>query len=394
MKTSLELIIESIKIPSCLKDALLSDKPILFYGRGNQGWICEDLLVNCLDLGERIKGYLVSDGLLMPVKWEGVSQLPVWEISKMPYNATEVVILMTMGVDTALKIKKQLESKGEYCVCVIEDWDVTNEALREISLIKTVRRYDGVLTPGKDFHVKDFVFPNPYENDMVYSMFLRECENIIGKRVLGEEKKNIDSEYERNEVSLKKGDVVIDAGANIGLFSALSNYLGCHVYAFEPVKSIAEFTKRVASNDSVTFQVIEKALSNNDGEQDFFEVEFANHYKSDSSKIRMNEKEPLKGFISKKVSTTTIDTVVEEYKLKKVDFIKADIEGAERLMLQGAKNTLRRFAPKLSICTYHLPDDKEILTNLILEANSDYKIEYAWDKLYAHVPTKVRGERQ
>ena len=77
--------------------------------------------------------------------------------------------------------------------------------------------------------------------------------------------------------------------------------------------------------------------------------------------------------------------------LERVDFIKADIEGAERLMLKGAQETLRRFAPKLSICTYHLPDDKEVLEALIKQANPHYVIEHRWQKLYAHVPERQRG---
>jgi uncharacterized protein Usg len=46
---------------------------------------------------------------------------------------------------------------------------------------------------------------------------------------------------------------------------------------------------------------------------------------------------------------------------------------------------LKTYAPKLAICTYHLPDDKEVLTKLILQANPNYKIEYRWKKLYAFV---------
>lgn len=82
-----------------------------------------------------------------------------------------------------------------------------------------------------------------------------------------------------------------------------------------------------------------------------------------------------------------MDEFIEEKHIRKVDFIKADIEGAERDMLKGAKRVLREFAPKLSICTYHLPDDKEVLEKLILEANSKYRIEHKYKKLYAYVPS-------
>lgn len=68
-----------------------------------------------------------------------------------------------------------------------------------------------------------------------------------------------------------------------------------------------------------------------------------------------------------------------------MDFIKADIEGAERDMLTGAMETLRIHAPKLAICTYHLPDDPEILENIIRTANPAYTVKHRWKKLYAWV---------
>lgn len=62
-----------------------------------------------------------------------------------------------------------------------------------------------------------------------------------------------------------------------------------------------------------------------------------------------------------KVKVVSLDGFVENQGIKKIDFIKADIEGAERDMLLGATKVLREMAPKLSICTYHLPDDKKVL---------------------------------
>lgn len=61
------------------------------------------------------------------------------------------------------------------------------------------------------------------------------------------------------------------------------------------------------------------------------------------------------------------------------------IEGVERLMLMGVQKTLKEFAPKLSLCTYHRFDDITVMADLILKANPNYKIIYAWKKLYAWV---------
>ena len=54
-------------------------------------------------------------------------------------------------------------------------------------------------------------------------------------------------------------------------------------------------------------------------------------------------------------------------------------------MLLGAKKTLQDFAPKLALCTYHLQDDKDVLTKIILEANPNYTIKYTRHKLFAAV---------
>jgi FkbM family methyltransferase len=57
------------------------------------------------------------------------------------------------------------------------------------------------------------------------------------------------------------------------------------------------------------------------------------------------------------VSTVSIDDIVKEKKMPRVDYIKMDIEGAELGALKGAEETLRAFKPKLAIAVYHRDRD-------------------------------------
>lgn len=184
--------------------------------------------------------------------------------------------------------------------------------------------------------------------------------------------------YEDFGVRVDERDIVIDLGANIGMFTGFALWKGAQkVYAFEPVPYVLDYLKQtVEVNDyGNKVEIIPWAVMDKKGEIDICidEENFGG-----SSCVLPREK-------SKKVKAkaVTLDEFVEENNIDRIDFIKADIEGAERYMLMGAKNVLREFRPKLALCTYHLPDDREVMTDLILEANPDYEIKYGNYKLYA-----------
>jgi FkbM family methyltransferase len=81
---------------------------------------------------------------------------------------------------------------------------------------------------------------------------------------------------------------------------------------------------------------------------------------------------------------TTIDQLVTEGKIARLDFIKMDIEGSERFALRGAKETISRFHPRLAICAYHLPDDFEVLSGIIREIEPRYRLTFGKRKIYGY----------
>jgi predicted GNAT superfamily acetyltransferase len=61
----------------------------------------------------------------------------------------------------------------------------------------------------------------------------------------------------------------------------------------------------------------------------------------------------------------TLDKFFEQ---KNIDFIKADIEGAENQLLKGAKVMLSRQTPiKVALCTYHRHSDAAVLNQMLSE---------------------------
>jgi FkbM family methyltransferase len=181
--------------------------------------------------------------------------------------------------------------------------------------------------------------------------------------------------YEAGSVKIAKGDTVIDCGANLGEFSAVAASKECNVIAFEPMAAPRKYLDITSKLNDGYITVAPCALSDKSGTV-YFEESSTN-----LGGAHMSDK-------GVPVQMTTLDEYVEQNNLKSVDFIKADIEGAERLMLKGAQETIRRFRPKISICTYHLPDDPAVLRELILQACPDYVIEEKYKKMYAHVPER------
>lgn len=256
------------------------------------------------------------------------------------------------------------------------------------------------------FEFADLSFPMPRtEND--FKTLMVEAPDLLFPYRFGNntfdyssiEKYFDEGPYEIDEnVCLNKGDIVIDCGANMGLFSNIALARSCEVYAFEPSKSMK--MRYLRKYDNKALHIEEYALSDcTDKEIGFVEdigQEGASYLAGIEDKgtgyyaleINTTQTQKENNKISYKVNTITLDDWVEKNNIDRVDFIKADIEGSERLMLKGAVNVLHDFAPKLSICTYHFKDDPIVLETIIRQANANYIIAHKYKKLYAYVPKK------
>lgn len=183
------------------------------------------------------------------------------------------------------------------------------------------------------------------------------------------------------DITVKKGFTVVDAGAWLGDFSAYAAKKGAHVYAFEPSPAnIALLKKTIEYNKDAegSITIVPFGLGEEEGSVSFFENDSDGNTGGNSFNIEHGDGNTT-------LEITTLDTWVKKNNIQKIDFIKSDIEGYERRMLSGATNVLQEHQPILSICTYHLPDDREVIRSIILEANPNYTIIQRKMKLFAFV---------
>ncbi|MBM4311435.1 MAG: FkbM family methyltransferase [Deltaproteobacteria bacterium] len=174
--------------------------------------------------------------------------------------------------------------------------------------------------------------------------------------------------YGDHSVGVRPGDIVLDCGAHVGVFARHALRQGAKlVVAIEIAPDNIEFLERNLADEIASGSVIvyPKGVWDKD---DTLELN-VDTYTAGHSVILEREE----GFATVSVPLTTIDKIVDELGLPRVDFIKMDIEGAERNALAGATNTLYRFKPRMAIAGYHLIDDLTVLPEIALNAQPMYK---------------------
>jgi len=167
----------------------------------------------------------------------------------------------------------------------------------------------------------------------------------------------------------KPGMTVVDAGACRGEFSIYaSKCVGPtgRVILLEPDAANVELSKRTLAlnGDPQNIQIVQAGLWRERGSVSF---ETGN---TDTSKIVTS---PVPTTVNTVVvPVESLFSLVERCELKRLDFVKMDIEGAEVAALEGLEDLKEPFRPRFSIASYHLINGArtaEVLERVLLRNN-------------------------
>jgi FkbM family methyltransferase len=144
---------------------------------------------------------------------------------------------------------------------------------------------------------------------------------------------------------LKKGDVIYDIGAHLGLYTlGASGKVGFegHIYAFEPLQRNAQYLrKHIELNRLSNCSVVEAAVCNSTGSRRF-----------DASGCHSEARLSLTG--SATVPTLSIDEFLSsESRRRPPNVIKVDAPGAEMEIFAGGQHTLAEFGPRIFLFSYY-----------------------------------------
>ena len=163
--------------------------------------------------------------------------------------------------------------------------------------------------------------------------------------------------YEAAGTEVGASDVVFDCGAAEGLFAFLVCRRAAQVVCFEPLPEFQTTLKRTFSG-MARVEVIPAALSDRTGtaylRRDGFMSTLTDAPTADSVAV-----DTIDGFCAR---TGIVPT-----------YLKADVEGHELELLQGARETIRQHRPKIAITTYHRRGDYQALTTLLRALRTDYR---------------------
>lgn len=143
--------------------------------------------------------------------------------------------------------------------------------------------------------------------------------------------------YEISTFHVRKGDIIADVGAAEGIFALNNIEKVKKAYIFECESYWIEALKKTFEPYKDKVIIVNKYISNITQEKNI--------------------------------------SIDDFFKNKNVDFIKADIEGAEISLIDGGQKTLTKNDLKIILCTYHKKNDEKIINEKLI--NKGFETEFS-----------------
>lgn len=146
------------------------------------------------------------------------------------------------------------------------------------------------------------------------------------------------------ENTVRSGSVVFDIGAHVGFYTLLSSVLvgtRGEVFAFEPVqKNLRYLREHLRLNNVSNVNIVEAAVADRDKTVSFHEGganTFTGHVTASGPD---------------RIRAVSLDELLTRGEIPLPDYMKIDVEGAEMLVLLGAKHVLAQAHPVLFLATH------------------------------------------
>ncbi len=164
--------------------------------------------------------------------------------------------------------------------------------------------------------------------------------------------------------SLKENDIVLDVGANIGVFSLYAASRGAKVFSFEPNPEVFAVLQENIRINNLENRVtpLNMALGDHKGKATLFMALSEKIYAPGSASIMrdfiddLDKRYGKNDYTAFTVSCLRLDQALDLLRLKMVDFMKVDCEGAEYDIMQSVPQhrlgEIRRIAMEIHIACY------------------------------------------
>ena len=172
-------------------------------------------------------------------------------------------------------------------------------------------------------------------------------------------------------ICAQPGDTIIDGGSHHGVAALhFADRVGAagHVYAVEMEAGNAALVgENLVLNPRLEgrITVIERALNDESGDR----VLYRPHGPATTA-VRIDQW----GTLSAVSETISVDDLVEQQGIRRLDLLKFDIDGWEHRVLTGARRTLTTLRPSLAISVAHSLADLVSIPTLLDELTDDYAL--------------------